>query len=38
MRRRAVGILVAVLVVLAYAIVLLRGEIAPLISHFGPIA
>jgi hypothetical protein len=37
-RHRTVGILLAVLILLAYAIVLLRGGIAPLLSHLGPIA
>jgi hypothetical protein len=36
--RRVVGISMAVLILLAYAIVLLRGEIAPLIGQLAPLA
>jgi hypothetical protein len=36
--RGAVSLSVAVLILLAYAIVLLRGEIAPLIGQLPPLA
>lgn len=38
MGRRAVSGFLVVLIVLAYALVLLRGEIAPLLGQIAPLA
>jgi hypothetical protein len=38
MRSRTVSISLAVLILLAYAVVLLRGEIVPLIGQLAPLA
>jgi hypothetical protein len=38
MRRRAVSISLAVLILLAYAVVLIRGEIVALVGQLAPLA